>query len=135
MRTGPWRKVVLLGAVVAVAAGTVVFASGDSGTDQVTCRTKAGYLRISNTGECRRSETVFTSFSDMDQRLSALESASGDKDSQIADLSSQVADLQALVADLQTQTAGLRVTTCATFHGDLGAGRDLHGIDFSDCDL
>ena len=44
-------------AVGVMAAGGFVWAASDSfGSDEQWCRTKAGYLRMSSSGECRRSE-------------------------------------------------------------------------------
>ena len=43
----------------ALAAGGLAWAVGvDGGSQETLCRTKAGYLRVSSTGECRRAEVA-----------------------------------------------------------------------------
>lgn len=131
-------------------AASAVFASGDSLSTDVSCRTPAGYVRVASNGQCRRNEKVFTTFGDLDSRLKTLETAATGKDEQIASLVAAVETLQRAVTDLQARAgkipAGSQIAHGFVFYPGVSlasaelryrdvSGFDLTGADFSFADF
>ena len=57
MKLTSWHRAIVLTAVAVVTAAGIVWANGGFiVSDSVYCKTRAGYIRISSTGECRRYE-------------------------------------------------------------------------------
>ena len=143
MGSQKWRKVAALAVAAVVTAGGVVWANGGfAGSDTVYCKTKAGYLRISATGECRRSEVQVDmpsadDFNALNARVDALagqvdalQSSNDDLSASDADIKGKLTELRGRLddSDMRVYLAMyLNMNDPQSLSGSL-VGKDLSGI-------